>query len=361
MSESKVLKFTFSSKKGFVKEIFKCDRDEKLGKTAIAILELFTLYSRLSPVECYRLLNKQKKISEKVVREIVGRLEVRRFLEQSSLEGVIAETDRKKTYLSLSSFGMYYLISKIDVRNFPKSFLQQNLDNKLFKVFLFPYITKGTISEIKNHEVNTLIFTFLKSIFYDLEETFSILKTIEEYGGVYSYKEFILQYGGENNEGLMDCLDMLEKDYNIRWKDNSQVRLLINKKSNSVKISDEDREICIKISTKEKSATISENGNPICKLSVTRSRQIYEFDLRRQTTIEEWMEMEDENIDIQLVRNLCLSIIDSYNARASSPNEMEKNLDVLLISKDFRFKELLKNMELDMRIRYANFCTLYTL
>lgn len=73
------------------------------------------------------------------------------------------------------------------------------------------------------------------------------------------------------------------------------------------------------------------------------------------------MEMEDENIDIQLVRNLCLSIIDSYNARASSPNEMEKNLDVLLISKDFRFKELLKNMELDMRIRYANFCTLYTL
>jgi hypothetical protein len=148
------------------------------GEAAKQLLSLIIGKSLFSTYQCYKELNKHKKISYKNVHKRVKKLyELGLLKEVNNTPG-----KHGSIYYKLSFFGIYFIFlnHKIDSFNIAK-IIENYPDDGLFQYFLFRFIDKKTLHKINSQIILEDIFSFLKNCCLCIEDYLKNLAKLEIY------------------------------------------------------------------------------------------------------------------------------------------------------------------------------------
>ena len=158
---------------GYILELYKIQKNfTGLGEAEKQILPLIAEKNCFSTYQCYKELNKQKKISYKNVHK-----KVKKLLEPGILKEVSKNGKHGSIYYKLSSFGIYFIFLTLKIEPFRLTKLIENYPNDgLFEYFLYQFIDRKTIKEIKSYSILAEIYIFLKECCSNIEYYFSLKK-----------------------------------------------------------------------------------------------------------------------------------------------------------------------------------------
>ena len=223
------------------------------GEAAKQLLPMFIERKCVTTYQCYKILNKEKKISYKNVHKRVKKLYDLRILKEVSNTG---PTKHGSIYYKLSSFGIYYifLIGKINSSNFENLF--ENYPNDgLLEYFLYQFIEKKTVKEIKSYVIFGYILEFLKDCCISIERLLKHLPQIEKNRG---YSTCITVTDNLINPDLADYwfggsnsfIEYLKERFKIKWVDKNTSKINYNKSESLINIVEKNKTLLLKLDIK---------------------------------------------------------------------------------------------------------------
>ena len=337
------------------------------GEAAKKLLPLIIEKNYFSTYQCFKELNKQKKIAYKNVHKNVKRLYQLGILKE------ISNTSLAKhgaIYYKLSSFGIYFtfLLHKINSLNISK--LIENYPNDgLLEYFLYQFIEKKTVKEIKSDIILGYIFAFLTDCCINIQRSLKHLPQIEKDRGYSTCITVIDNLINPDLEdywfgGSKDFIDYLKKRFKIKWLDKNTSKINYNKSDNLIKIVEKNYSLILKLNTKSKKAILDYKENSLFEFELEEigenSFAINEF--RPRSVKEHIMELHYfENQNYKSSFSLCVKILNYAHFEGGLGNldnfEMVKSLK--LLSKDQRFRNTLQQIKDNFDNNYYKFENLY--
>ena len=337
------------------------------GEAAKRLLPLIIEKNCFTTYQCFKELNKQKKISYKNVHKSVKKLYELGILKEVFTTG---PTKHGSIYYKLSSFGIYcgLLMHKIYFSNLDK--LIENYPNDgLFEHFLYQFLEKKTVNRIKSDLILGFIFEFLEECCTSLERLMKQLPQIEKDRGCSTY---ITVTNNLINPDLADywCgganmfIDYLKKRFNIKWLDKNTSKINYNKFENLIEIIEKNGKLLLKLDTKDKKAILYDKKNQLFEFQLEQigedSFAIIEF---IPITVREHLKTRYsfENEKYKNSINLCMKILNYANFKGGE-GKLDNFLiinDLKLLSKDQRFRNTLQQIKYKFDNNYHKFEDLY--
>ncbi|MGI9010155.1 MAG: hypothetical protein ACR2F1_03085 [Nitrososphaeraceae archaeon] len=337
------------------------------GEAAKQLLPMFAERNCVTTYQCYKELNKAKKIAYKNVHKRVKKLYELGILKEVSNNG---PTKHGSIYYKLSSFGIYciFLIGKINSLNLDK--LIENYPNDgLLEYFLYQFIEKKTVKGIKSYIILGYIFEFLKDCCISIESLLKHLPQIEKdrgYSTCITVTDNLINpeladywFGGSNS-----FVEYLKKRFKIKWVDKNTSKINYNKSESLINIVEKNKTLLLKLDTKNKKAILSEKENILFEFELEEigenSFAINEF---VPTTVKERLLNIPyfENEKYQSSINLCMKILKYANFKGGEgklDNFLIMN-DLKLLSKDQIFRNNLKQIKNNFDNNFHKFENLY--
>ncbi|HSF50414.1 MAG TPA: hypothetical protein VLA74_06610 [Nitrososphaeraceae archaeon] len=324
------------------------------GEAPKQLLPLFAINKYITTYQCFKELNKQKKISYKNVHK-----RVKKLLELGLIKEVTNNIPTKhgSIFYKLSSFGIYYIFLAIRIDKIAIQKLFENyLNDDLFDKVLFQYIEKKTIKAIKSLVILDNIFNFingnllnidyvLKHFLPEVEKEGGYLTTIAPIDNLVHPDQDSYLYGGSK-----EFIDYLRKKFNIKWLNKETSKINFDKKDNNIiEITDKKDKLIIKLDKEKKRAILYNKQNILFEFELEEilenSFAINEF---RSRTLEEYItELDLFKYAIGRISNLCIQVLEYASAEdefwKSEAIEMAKSLK--LLSKDKKFKNTLEQIK----------------
>ena len=337
------------------------------GNAAKEIFPLIIEKKYFTTYQCYKELNKQKKISYKNVHKRVKKLYELGILKEVSHKG---PTKHGSIYYKLSSFGIYniFLMLKFAFSNIDK--LIENYPNDgLLEYFLYQFIEKKTIKGIKSYIVLGYISEFLKECCSSIEKVLKTLPHIEKDRGSLICIGTIDNLIDPDLEdywfgGSKAFIDYLKKRFEIKWLDKNIAKINYDKSDNLIEIIEKNNIITLKLDTKGKKAILYDKENLLFKFELEEigenSFSINEF---RPKTVKQHLKeipyFEHEKYENSI--NLCMKIL-NYAYFKGGEGKLDNFLiinDLKLLSKDQRFRNRLQQIKYKFDNNYHKFENLY--
>jgi hypothetical protein len=143
-------------------------RNAKISSTMLQILEFFVTKRYVSTYQIQKALQKKgKNIEHEKIRRKVNKLASLKLIERVREEEVKPrEIMHSAVYYKLTPGGIFYLLYKardlISLRpDSRRNFIRYHGDNIIFKTFLYPYLEKQTLLDIRGMVTIQEIFTYL--------------------------------------------------------------------------------------------------------------------------------------------------------------------------------------------------------
>lgn len=353
--------YSYGLFKDYVLEIFKNEWDKPQGYTTRRILELFQSKRMLSVTGCHEILDAVFKSEGGMAYESIENhfktLKKHNIITRSelpSLEGI----DLSQKYYRLTSFGVFYtILNHVDNTSFPRyirDLIRNNPNDPLFAQFLYPCITRDTISNLDDYKMN-YVDSFLIEVVKYIKRILIQLKQFKEEGGARSWT-FSTRYFEDpqshyvKEKGRMDFVRKISNIYNIHWKNIDALEFTTLQSYKKYQISDNDIKLILEVKPKKKIAIISTNNVEIDKLIATDEDRdgYYNIVALESMSTEEyydkyiydkWWELGGKFSDLDsIIEEFILNILSSFVNR--NGNTLEKNSDLLLLLKDEKFKHI---------------------
>ena len=147
---------------------------------------------------------------------------------------------RKKKIYKVSNIGIFYLI--LEWKTFgmqtQKKLLLNYDDFVIFKLFVYPYISYGSILKIEDSDVFSNIFVYLKKCCMRVKDTlFGIEHTYNSYNGYQTNQVFIWNKQSTDTPSYFGLKSFLTYYLNLSWIDKADV-IKDYQDKNIIKISD---------------------------------------------------------------------------------------------------------------------------
>jgi len=353
---------------GYILELYGMQKKiVDLGQAAKQLLPLIIEKKTFTTYQCYKELNKQKKISYKNVHKRVKKLYEFGILKKVSNTG---PTKHGSIYYKISSYGIYFslLIYKITSWNISK--LIENYPNDgLLEYFLYQFIGKKTVNGIKSYIILGYIFEFLKECCMSIERLLKHLPRIEKDRG---YSTCITVIDDLINPDLEDYwftgskvfIDYLKKRFKIEWLDKNTSKINYNKSDNLIEIVEKNDSLILKLDTKGKKAILYDKENLLFEFELEEIRDnsfaINEF--RPRTVKEYLMDLHYfENKKYESSFNLCMKVLnyaDFEGGEGKIDNFLMIN-SLKLLSQDQRFMNTVQQIKYNFDNNYYKFENLY--
>ena len=181
-----------------------------------------------------------------------------RLYELKLIEKEDKEAKHGAIYYKLSTGGIYYLIHNKNLEFFGvlKNVLQNHSDSMIFKIFLYPYMERDTILQIKSTSRISRICSYLHEC---CEATERAIESINRSSIGHLAKQVFLwqDVPGVDNHRLIDFLkqkfdiDWLEKAEIIKSDDRNTIRISRGRKSIMIKLNDKKDKAILTINRKK--------------------------------------------------------------------------------------------------------------
>ena len=347
---------------GYISELYEMQKKfTEPGEAAKQLLSLIAEKNCFSTYQCYKELNKQKKISYKNVHKKVKKLHEVGILKEVSNNGKHASI-----YYKLSSFGIYFIFLTHKINSFNIAKLIENYPNDgLFEYFLYQFIERKTIKEIKSSIILADIFQLLKECCSSIEYSLKSLSGIEKDGGYSTYITVIdilidpdmedYWYGGSK-----EFIDYLKTKFQIKWLDKNTSKIKFNKFDNVIEIVEKNDNLVLKLDTKIKKAILYDKKNQLFEFDIEElendSFAICEF--KPRTVKESVMEARYSNYETyKSASSLCMKILNYGDFEGGEGNLDDFNMitSLKLLSKDQRFRNTLQQIKNNFDNNFYNF------
>lgn len=337
------------------------------GEAAKHLLPLIIEKKYFTTYQCYKELNKQKKISYKNVHKRVKKLYELGILKEVSN---ISPIKHGAIYYKLSSFGIYFifLIHKVNSLKLDKLIKNYPHDG-LLEYFLNQFIEKRTIKQIKSYIILGYIFDFLKECCISIERLLKHLPQIEKDRGYSTCITVIDNLINPDLEdywfgGSKDFIDYIKKRFKIEWLDKNTSKINYNKSDNLIEIVEKNDGLILKLDIKGKKAILYDKENLLFEFELEQvgenSFAINEF---RPRTVKEHLKeiYYFENKKYESGTNLCMKIL-NYADFKGGEGKLDNFLiinDLKLLSKDQSFRNMLHQIKYNFDNNYYKFENLY--
>lgn len=271
--------------------------------------------------------------------------------------------DPTSNFYRLSPNGIFHVF-KEGITGYDTSLVKYYSDDKLFSLFLDPYIPIGTLPQIEDFKIVSLIYGYLTDLCKDIEKLLDDLKEIENLGGHYLSGFITMFFTNEKykNEitGQDDFVRWISNEYSIEWDDIAKVKIKRISRFEAFEISDGFRILKLEVNTQGKKALLTENGNIVAKfLAEKHENSYYELSPFSPMTIDEYLERNLNRLPvIKRVTKLVENIIDLYSF-GESTEEQKRNKELRTLSESSRFKNILGTVKHEMDERYNKIMKLY--
>ena len=332
------------------------------GEAAKQLLPIFAERNCFSTYQCYKELNKQKKISYKNVHKRVKKLHELGILKEVSNN---SPTKHGAIYYQLSSFGIYFifLTHKINLINITK--LIQNYPNDgLFEYFLYLYIEKKTVTKINSDIILEHVFEFLNECCSRTEGLLIMLPQIKKDRGRSDYIatiENLIDSDMEDHrsEGSKAFIDYLKTKFKIKWLNKNTSKIKLNKSDNIIEIVEKNNNLILKLDTKIKKAILYDKKNKLFEYELEEKEKnsfaIYEFlPINVKVSMEiAYFYLETHNS----AYSLCIGILNDadFEDRRGKLENSKMITDLKLLAKDQIFRKCLQNIKNNFDNNFYNF------
>ena len=217
---------------------------------------------------------------EKQVRTIVKKL-----LADKLIEKVDNKLSKHRAIdYKLSTAGMYYLVyyKRTEFIQLFKVILQHYDKNILFTAFLYPYLQKSSLENIRDTALISRIYAHIHEC---CEEIQNAIESTEKSQTKYVIQQVCLwedvHEGGEDNTRL---IDFLKHKFGLGWLD-SKVQVVKYVDGDTLSISKGSNRILIKLVENRTKATLIHNRRELYRFTMSPGREIL---YRSEQTTEEW-------------------------------------------------------------------------
>jgi hypothetical protein len=167
----------------------------------------------------------------------------------------------RKLYYKLTKYGIYNLITNNRTLHFEtvKNLLLNYSDHLLFGFFIFPYVTRETLSKIVDSQIFSQIYSYLYDCCKQLEEMiFSIDHTYNQKNGFLTDQLFIWQNIPSIHNDTEALRSFLKEKFKWHWTEMAEIKETEN--GNGITISYGLNSALIKIDRKKRNAYLSFKG-----------------------------------------------------------------------------------------------------
>jgi hypothetical protein len=194
----------------------------------------------------------------------------------------ISQRKKGSKYYCLTSFGIFFSIlneSGKSSHNNIVTLIENNLNDKLFVHFLYPYISKGTLIELKDKEVIEVVWDFLRICCEDIIHIFYRLDEFKKYGGrpTSGFMTYLFEVPESYDElaGPQHFIYEISNIFSIKWIDIKKVKLQSLVPFTKYQITDGFRKLILQIKKEEKIALLYEGSALICKFTIDEYENTY--------------------------------------------------------------------------------------
>ena len=351
-------------------------------KVDFRILNEFVIREQCNIYQCHQsLLEKDDEDyspTYKTVHTKIHELAALELIERDKTKSV----DHGATEYHLTSFGVYYVIKNHYNKLTELSIIKSNNSDKLFEIFLYPFISKETVFKMEDHYIQFSIFAYLFTICKAIDRLLGIMKEIEYEGGVkdimatnLDLEEIFSSAVKDKNRPSLDLsstffFDYLESNHGIKWYDHNSIQ--IEKESEfRFRIVDDTRELVFEFNDnydgddKHYATLYDEKGNTIVKLKASYwdwgifniyeliPMCVTEFLLELLSDKSTYKNIFEET-DIP-VHELCWKIIHYLFSETNSYLDKIKKDKLSILANDPHFKKCIQEVENDTKIKIKKF------
>jgi hypothetical protein len=347
---------------GYILELYEMQKIfTNPGEAAKQLLSLFAEKICCSTYQCYKELNKQNKISYKNVHKKVKKLHELGLLHE------VSNNDPPKhgsIYYKISSFGIYFIfLTPTNPFNLAK-LIENYPNNGLFEYFLYQFIEKKTIKEIKSNIILGYIFKFLKECCSSIESLLKNLSNIEKDRGYSTYVTVIANLIDPDMEdywygGSKEFIDYLKTKFKIKWLNKNTSKIKFNKSDNLIEIVEKNDNLVLKLDTKIKKAILYDKKNQLFEFDIEAIDDTFAICEFIPKTVKEYV-MEANLLGYERYvngSNLCMEILKSadFEGREGNIENFAMITSLKLLSKDQRFRNTLQEIKNNFENNFYNF------
>ena len=343
---------------GYILELYEIQKKfTDPGEAAKQLLPLIAEKICFSTYQCYKELNKQNKISYKNVHKKVKKLHEVGILKEVSNNGKHASI-----YYKLSSFGIYFIFLTHKINSFDLAKLIGNYPKDgLFEYFLYQFIERKTIKEIKANSIFASIFQFLNECCSSIEYFLKTLSGIEKRGGSSVHITITDQLIDPDLEdhwygGSQVFIDYLKTKFKIKWLNKNTSQIKFNKSDNLIEIVEKKDSLILKLNPKIEKAILSYENNILFEFEIEELEKgcfaINEF---QPSTVRE-QKYSDHEI-YESGSTLCMRILNyaNYEVGAGKLEDFEMITSLKWLSKDQRLRNTLQQIKNKFDNNFYNF------
>jgi hypothetical protein len=324
----------------------------------------------LPAYQCHQIILKEykkqrKKISYKVVHDVVLRLEKAGFIKWTGKKGT-----RNAINMKITTLGIFYIFrDKLFYHG--HKIIENNLNDGLFETFLYPCIEQKIVLRINDSYLIDIIFDYLAKCCDQIECEIEIYRSIEKSGSIslsVATTESIMADDLKDIDayGLKAFTNFLSDRFSVQWLKNETIKTKIRKNStNEFVISKGKNRLTITLYFQKSYALVSHSGLSLGKIDIEKNSENdedneYLFIDNREITIEELWQWKNYHVHGKLKKlslDFCSDVLDYcctdfYMTSKESKSKVES---VKLLKSSPNFMKLLNEMATKTESQFNHF------
>jgi hypothetical protein len=277
---------------------------KNLGKVAENLLYCFIHYNACSAYRAHKILEKEykdngKTIDYKNVYIRIKKLHEIGLIEKSKNNPEVQQSIHNAINFKITSFGIFYVLLN-NLHKYNKNIITGHEDDPLFKFFLFPYLSKCTISKLDDEKIMKKIFDYLQQCCKLLDKELDDLKEIEGQGGSLELFDFTAPFFDKrhrhDNRLQSNIIQYIRQKFSINWlneNNSTNIKIIDMIEKKKIKLTDEIDELILEIVPENQKLVVSEKQNIITEFDLSNDKENPAILLKTSTNVKEYLEKSD--------------------------------------------------------------------
>lgn len=352
---------------GYISELYRQRTfDKPLSKVTNNILSLFVKKKGTSTYQCFKYLKTEyEKFGKTIAYKNVYK-RIQKLLSYKLIE-IVTNEDYEKIkhgaiYYSLTPLGIFYMFENDIVRD--KTIMQEHSQDKLFLLFLYPYINSKTIQSLTDGFIMGNIITYLKKCCKRINEYYwTRIKELSK--GNFTYRLSMsytkTNYKIEDNSlRSKKFIKHLKDRLCISWINEETSKMEIITKNKKIEIKDGKKKMTMNIYIEKLEAILNDNDVNFFKFKLEKyADNSYGLGEFRSITLVGLLSSLNPAIDSGMNRSLfelCSSILE-YNLWHPFDNHANqvRTENINILKQDKLFVNLVNNFKLQIEDHFEGF------